>query len=340
MHKSCLFIFSFLIFTACQKKNTEIKFPVIRSLTALETKIIPDVYIRYPFRVRLADSSLYLMDLHAVEYYCHQFDYPSMKHIRSFGKRGEAPDELLDAENIRLKSDGKIWMLDANKGKLSAWAPDVTTQTEQVIFDKELMRVLDFALYTDSVFFVPDYSGEYRFNKICANGQIIDRYFSIPRDKEMDQPSPIVLSQAWRAFMDYNPQNGILAMVTQLGYVLEIYHPDNKEVIAIKIGGYGPPQFTTKEGYAIPTGIMGYSDVCVGNRYIYALFWGRTFEDIKHSKEQIEGGCQLEVFDLNGEPVKKYHLDRNITGFHMDETNNQLIGLDINSDQPVVVYEL
>ena len=32
------------------------------------------------------------------------------------------------------------------------------------------------------------------------------------------------LAQAWRSFIDYNPRNGILAVATQLGEVLEIYN--------------------------------------------------------------------------------------------------------------------
>lgn len=338
--KSFLSIYCLLLFISCTDKNPAVKFPVIQSLTALETKSIPDVYMRYPYRIRLVDTSLYLMDLHAVEYFCHQFAYPSMRYVRSYGKRGEGPEELLDAENIRLDSEGKLWTLDANKSKLSAWDSDHTTQTDQITLDKELMRVLDFTLYNDSVFFVPDYSGKYRFNKINTCGEIINRYFSIPTDNRVDLPSLVALSQAWRAFMDYNPQNGVLAMVTQLGHVLEIYHPDSREIIAIKTGKYSEPQFNIKEGYTIPTGIMGYSDVYVGDQYIYALFWGRSFEQMKQCNEKIEGGNQVEVFDLTGHPVKKYILDRNVSGIHIDEKNNQLIALDINSDEPVVLYEL
>ena len=32
------------------------------------------------------------------------------------------------------------------------------------------------------------------------------------------------LAQAWRSFIDYNPDNGILAMATQLGEAIEIYN--------------------------------------------------------------------------------------------------------------------
>lgn len=328
-----------LLFTACTG-NSGIQFPVEQSLTAAETKNIADVYMRYPFRVRQVDSFLFVMDLHATDYYCHQFTYPSMTYVRSFGKRGEAPGEFLDAENIRFDSDGKLWLLDANKRKLACWHTEGDSVCiEEISLEKDLMRVLDFVHYNDSTFLVPDYSGAHRFCRINKQGEIKSNHFSIPTGKKQLVP-PIILSQAWRAFVDYNPQNGILAMATQLGHVLEIYHVGRDETVAVKTGKYDEPEFVIKDKIAVPCGIMGYSDIHVGKEEIYALFWGHSFEEMKRSQTPIQGGNQIEVFNLKGEPVKKYTLDRQITGFDIDEANKRLIALDINSDQPIAVYEL
>lgn len=66
------------------------------------------------------------------------------------------------------------------------------------------------------------------------------------------------LAQAWRSFIDYNPRNGVLAAVTQLGEVLEIYNlKDSTHVV--RIGPHGEPKFKVAEGYGIPTGIMGFA---------------------------------------------------------------------------------
>jgi sugar lactone lactonase YvrE len=80
--------------------------------------MITGVYLKYPFRVRLSDSSLYVMDIHPQDYYCYEFDYPSMKFKRSLIKRGQAPNEFLDAENIRIDNKGGLWLLDANRKKI------------------------------------------------------------------------------------------------------------------------------------------------------------------------------------------------------------------------------
>lgn len=68
-------------------------------------------------------------------------------------------------------------------------------------------------------------------------------------------------------------------MVTQLGEVLEVYNlKDSTEVI--RIGENGEPKFKIFEGYGIPSGIMGFSDVQVTDNAIYAVFHGTTFKEI------------------------------------------------------------
>ncbi len=56
---------------------------------------------RYPFRVRVQGDKAVVMDLHGTDYFCHVFHYPGFRYFASFGKRGEAPEEMLSAENIR-----------------------------------------------------------------------------------------------------------------------------------------------------------------------------------------------------------------------------------------------
>ena len=146
------------------------------------------------------------------------------------------------------------------------------------------------------------------------------------------------MAQAWRSFIDYNSHNGVLAMVTQLGEVLEVYNlKDSTEVICI--GENGEPEFKISDGYGIPTGIMGFSDVQVTDNAIYTVFHGTTFKEIaKQSGRLPDGGKYIYVFNLNGEPLCKYILDHYIYGIWVDETTRTIIATDVNNDQPIVKY--
>jgi hypothetical protein len=275
------------------------------------------------------------MDLHATEHYIHKLSRETnMKHITSYGIRGEGPMELLDAENIRTDSENRLWTLDANRRKLVRW--DNCGQ-EEISLSPQLIRPLDFALLNDSTFIIPDYTGEHRICIVNMEGNIIKKLFSIPDNRRLHTYRSS-LAQAWRSFIDYNQKTGILAVVTQLGQVIEIYNLKAERPVALVNTENGAPQFSEKQNNAIPDGIMGYSDVYVSDNTIYALFWGHSFKDVYNGKVKTEGGNRIQVFDTEGNPLKEYILDRRITGFYIDETNGKIIALDVNSDQPVIEY--
>ena len=330
------YIWYLLFLFSCMDRNTGIVFPETANLS-VANEYNADVYMRYPYRIRLADSFMYVMDLHTAEYYIHKMKYEvNTTHIFSYGKRGEGPMELLDAENIRLDSEGRVWCLDANRHKLVMWD---SSGHQEINLSPQLLRSLDFAFMDDSTIIVPDYTGEHRICLINLNGDIIKQLFSIP-DKRSHKLSRIPLAQAWRSFIDYNQKTGILAVVTQLGQVLEIYNIKEECIIAVINSESGAPKFNLKQDFAIPDGIMGYSDVHVADDVIYALFWGYSFDDIRKGLIKNEGGNRLQVFDTNGIALKEYILDRYVTGFCIDKDQNKILALDTNSDQPIIEYDL
>lgn len=149
----------------------------------------------------------------------------------------------------------------------------------------------------------------------------------------------MALAQAWRSFIDYNSSNGILALATQLGEVLEVYNLKEGTHI-VKFGPRGEPEFNQADGMAIPSGVMGFSDIQVTNKYIYAVFHGRSFKEIAKQQPLIDGGQYIYVFSLKGEPLVKYTLDRFIYGIDVNEITNELYAVDVNSNSPIVKYKL
>jgi len=296
------------------------------------------VYMRYPFRVKQIDSTLVIMDLHGTDYYYHEFSYPGLKLKRSFAKPGIGPNEFLDAENIRIDKQGRFYLLDANKSSITVFDKNKQDIQSRIKLSDKLIRTLDFDIVNDLTFVVPDYTGKHRFNLINKKGQITKSCFTIPSKR--NKLSNVLLAQAWRSFINYNPSNGILAMVTQLGQVLELYNLKTNTIINIVYGKDGEPEFINKGGYASPCGIMGYSDVYVGTNKIYAIYWGKSFKDIENDPNSKDGGNMLQVFDLTGKPLCQYILDKYITGFTIDEKHNKIIALDINRNNPLVEYQL
>lgn len=339
-----------IVFAACSSSQREnvtyySDFPEECHLSAREL-CIDSVLTQYPFRIRIEGTQAILMDLHGTDYYYHIFSYPDFHYLSSFGKKGDSPVEMIASENLRCNANGETWTLDANKGELTRFVQclsgDSLLRDEVVTLDKQLLRVLDFVMYDDSTFIVPDYSGEGRFCWIGRSGKLLRKTGMIPTDnKSALQSARPALAQAWRSFIDYNTNNGVLVAATQLGEVLEVWHPADSTHI-ISVGPHGEPEFKISGGYGIPTGIMGYSDVQVTDQAIYAVFHGRTFKELGQQEPGhiVDGGQYIYVFSLTGEPLRKYILDRYIYGIHVDEERKIITATDVNSNQPIVEFRM
>lgn len=322
-----------MFFYSSFPQDKELKGEVIGLDTAL---------LRYPFRI-LADSNrIIVMDLHGVDHYVHIFQYPEFRYLSSFGKRGESPKEMLSSENI-LMYDSALWTLDANKREITRFVlsslADSLLYEKTITLDENILRPLDFAIYNDSTFIIPDYSGCNRFLKVSISGKIIKKTGTLPTaNKKALQESRPALAQAWRSFIDYNSHNGVLAAVTQLGEVIEVFNfKDSTHVV--RIGSYGEPEFKISDGYGMPTGIMGFSDVQVTDSAIYAVFHGASFKEIARQNGNLpDGGKYIYMFSLKGEPLCRYVLDHYVYGIWIDEATKTIIATDVNSDNPIVKF--
>ena len=160
-------------------------------------------------------------------------------------------------------------------------------------------------------------------------------------EEETSRPA---LAQAWRPFMDYNPDNGILAMVTQLGETLEIYNLKDSTHLVL-YGPNGEPEFkTARDGSGVPDGIMGFNDIKVTDKYIYAVFQGIKFKDklaaYQRGERLEDGGRFIYVFDLQGNPVQKYTLDHAIYGIDVNEETNTIVATEVKSDDPIIEFKI
>lgn len=320
-------------------------FPQTIELQA-ETMPIDTALFRYAFRIRTQGDTTVVFDLHGADHFYHAFHGPDLHYLGSFGQRGEAPDEIISAENIRLYNDG-WWTLDSGKGRLLRFnaAKGLSQPTHEIKLDeKEILRPLDFVKYENGEFIVPDYSGEARFCIADTQGRLLRRMGDIPTaNEEALQGARPALAQAWRSFIDYNPRNGILVAATQLGEVLELYNLRDS-TRTVLMGPNGEPRFQVSQGYGIPTGIMGFGDVQVTDRAVYAVFSGRTFKELMQSAQQgkdlPDGGQYIYVFSLQGKPLLRYALNRHISGLHVDEEKSVIWATDVNNDQPICKFKI
>lgn len=346
-----LYILSVLSLIACSGINERANYksyPNFPDEIALNAQAISldTVLFRFPSQVKVKENVAVVMDLHNLDHYFHVFTYPGWAYITSFGRRGEGPEEMLSAETFHFQSADSIWALDANKMELTLWALSVkekkAERVEAIAIDKKLVRTLDF-FPVDSGFLVTDYMGEHRYHTLSFEGEALSSEGEIPSSTTYKEEIKPALAQAWRSFIDYNPRNGIFVMATQLGEVIDLYNLKENTHTVIK-GPHGDPQFDVVEGYGIPSGINGFSDVKVTDHYIYAVFDGRSFKDLiaryEKGEEPEDGGPSIYVFDLKGNPVREYTLNHYICGIDVNEEAGLITATDVNHDEPILQFRI
>ena len=111
-------------------------------------------------------------------------------------------------------------------------------------------------------------------------------------------------------------------MATQLGEALEIY---NLKTQLITLYTVLPENLNSlqKEAKDSRPASKGFADIQVTDDYIYTVFDGMSWKErdkfYERGMSAPKGGHFLYVFDLAGNPVRKYTLDKNILGIHINE---------------------
>lgn len=322
-------------------------FPEVIGLKG-EGRILDDrqALLRYPFRLRVCDGYLFVFDMHNAEKFCHIYDKETFNHITSFGQRGEGPQEMLQGQTMLVVSLDSIWTLDPGKRQITRWSFSPTDSTvtpvEDIRLDKQtIISARDMALYNDSTWLLPDLSGQSRVWHAGRSGKVVGTTGDIPTRRPVKENGLAPLASAWNAYIHYHYGNNMLVVATQLGDVLEIYNlqTGHRKIV---YGPQGEPAYqTTRDGYAVPTGIMGYSDVQITDNFIYTVFHGITFEEIAADPTGTEdGGRVIRVFDLEGNPIRCYHLDHAIYGIHVNEEEGIIWATDVNTEEQIVKYRI
>ena len=340
-----------IAFYACTKTSfkaghSEITFPLAEEL---QGRVMPidSIFFRYPYRLEVRDDRVVIEDLHGPDYYYHLFTYPDFRHLHSFGQRGEGPEEMQTVDDFRW--DGQtLWALDNIKSELVRWelndSRDKMLRTECIKLDKATFRALDIVPFQNNSFLIPNYSGDSRFCQVDRNGKLTQKWGEIPTDRKDDlQKYPYAFGYGWRSFIDYSPKTGTLVAATQFGEVLEIWNVKKNTHKVLK-GKLGEPEFEILSEYAVPTGAVGHNDIQVTDRAIYVIYRGVFMKDdmLAHQKGKPlpSGGKTVRVFSLEGEPLKEYKLDHSVSGIWVMEDEGKMWALDVNSDEPLVEYNL
>ena len=125
------------------------------------------------------------------------------KYLRTFGRRGQGPGELRSVTDIGIHPDGRVLILDANRGYISVYAANGTFQTE---WQLPQIRVFQrhFFVAPDGIIYVPNMVPPttppstsqtlYAFIRLSPEGRVIDTL--LPPAPPANMPARRITGQA------------------------------------------------------------------------------------------------------------------------------------------------
>ena len=334
------------ILCECNDNNHSIirydKFPLEKNMNLVQINLSDTVFMRFPAKLAKSDSLFFILDVSRVtEYFVHCYSYPDFKYIQSLFKVGQGPEEYISLSSIQCINDtlfaygiaNSIYSIDLkniNWEKPSVKKTILTDDFGSLVRGIKIGNKFYFSTFYFSTF---NQSNKEKILAFDEKGIFISSFGEIRLDANRE--IEVTTYQAWIPFINGNEE--LLVTATQFGEVLDIFHLKKENMQQTLKGKSSDPVFQAINGYADNQGIMGFQDVFVTNGKIYALFDGIKMKE----RNQKQQGCKIiYIFDYNGNPVMKVFLDRLVQSFYVDEEEQKIYFLDVNSDNPLFYANL
>lgn len=346
-NKMILLLLLVLVGASCKNRvDSSIAAPVVELSSECLLKNI-DIFMKYPYKIKVVDSLMCVWDLHGGDRYFHVFSYPALKFIISFGESGRGDKEFVNTGGF-VMDRSYIYIFDSYRSRLNIFSVDSLVcqrinPVKIVNYPETCIPVLSFTKMENG-YALLNYNGKERITFVDTLGQVISKKYEYPIVDTVEfKKYRAFAASLWDSFIDYNPQNKILGVVTKLGDVLEIYDLANDSSKVI-IGPGGTPGML-KRGNSVSVGkIDGFSDIQVKTESIYALYSGLNQEEIHNQMKRgirtPNGGNMIYKYDLQGKLKKIYKLDRYIDGFDLHEDEGMFFTVSSDDEHSINRYKI
>lgn len=260
----------------------------------------------------------------------HLFDAESLRHLASYGRRGDGPGEFKDPEQIVIgasSSPEEVWILDGVHQRLTQLSLNeleagavVAPQT----FSLDGPNAGSLVRVPDGRWFAGGWITDGRVGRFRADRSYDRTIVGFP--PEAEAPG-MTLLQAYESRVVADPAGNRLAAATLLAGLLEIFDYDGAAITQAATPDPFPPawvQGRSRGGRAVmsvgPETRYGFTDLAATSRFLYGLFsGGRVMQ-----KGTPWATKDIQVFGWDGEYVKTLHLDRTAETITVDATDTWL----------------
>lgn len=321
----------FFMFASCDKKNNDTisfieKFPINENLKSVAHSVSKDLLL--PTEMFISNSKLVIYDGGKTELF-KVFSLPDLEYKYSWGNIGKGPNEfrMVDPNTFDLSSNG-VYVKDIHSIK------HIEIKNDSVVFQKEtklplLENIINrIRKINDSIYFADNALSKDDFEHVIINTnkkRIVSQFGKYPDDGlKFDKPND--------NYQFYGKDNVI--NISKQKFATFYYFSNKFKLFDLEGNLLNEVNIKSKkENKNLRSKIVYNIKPHATKNYIYALHSGElTKKDMMSNFSEVK--LKLNIWDWNGKPIASYSLDRPISDFVVDETNNMIYAtsfIDINN---------
>lgn len=277
----------------------------------------------------------------------HVIDHTSMEYQFSKGVIGFGPGEISD---VWILDEGNLentfWVYSATEKRFSEFSllDTLYLSDRQIKQSGSFFLAIAMAWSSDTTVICRSANDEHQFVEYHIDGTRLGGYgcwkdFLVRR--EMNDFMMGDLHQGW---FKGSQQKGIYVSAGVRRDRLEILHKKEGEIIMVDGPENRIPKFKIVSGPGQSPAVIvsadeayTYRDVCIGDKFIYGLYCGRTNKQIM---ETNENAMEIYVFDFEGNIQGELRLDMSIRTLAVDEVSGKIFGVTTDEDPGIAVFDL
>lgn len=126
----------------------------------------------------------------------------------------------------------------------------------------------------------------------------------------------------------YNPNKQTVAFAYQLYPAIQFIDIPNNKAFTAALPDVKPTDIITDGADIWEQNLVQFKDITSNGKYIYALYWGKTFAIARHERQSGKGASTIIRYDWDGHLIAIYDLDRCLDAIGISNDNSCLIGYD------------
>lgn len=314
--------------------------------------MIPDSMLRKPTTLCLTDDYLLVCNMDA-DTIIDVFNFEG-KHINSFLPKGQGPEEGLFVVHLQYDKKNKcIYAPDVHKSSLLrfsniAYRPRIETIFKYICEPNDSVYLLNwYGKLANGDIIAGNASGGGMLSRFSGNGKFMKYYVDFPDKKMLDERlTDYANGSLYVPRASVSPNGDKVAFVYDNADIVTIATLDSNnqletksiinalpnDVVALQFGK------NTVLGSITGKTIIYYQSVTTSENYIYALYMGRPYDDIKKTGYV---STIVKVYNWDGELCKELSLDKLVRNIAITPDDQFLYAIEESDDgYNVLKYKL